>query len=514
MLMLKLRQARLAIRDGRLDEALALLDDRARGHRRGQDLVTDLISAFVRRGREHLKAGRPIQAARDAEAAAKVGGERTDVAALRSEAADCLSDQRRAAKEVSIALGAAREHVARGLLYQGEKMLKQVQGETRALVLMQEIDAKRTQLNAALQASAKCRALGDLPLAVRHACMAMGVDAADPRVLSLVAELRDELSPAAEQAFAEGRLDSASLLLDQLRKLSPEHETTLILSRAMQLATRAWTLLSTSDFTAAADSLREALAIFPQAKWIQGAIEQANQARDALNSLRTSALGTIAIVQQRQQTVSSVMPPPARSTPVSPVSAGLPARFVLQVDGAGSYLVFRQPSVTIGPVSSSRLVDLGLITEPTAPVATISRMDEDYFVRGAGIAVNDQQTSSKLLVNGDRISLGLRSRLAFQLPSPASTTAVIELAGARHPRADIRHAILLDREIVVSAEKTAHVRVDHASGAMVLHVRQDHLFVETKEAIIINGTPADRHNPIPLGAHVRVGNISFIVTNA
>jgi hypothetical protein len=119
-----------------------------------------------------------------------------------------------------------------------------------------------------------------------------------------------------------------------------------------------------------------------------------------------------------------------------------------------------------------------------------------------------------MLRTGDRIGLGLRSRLTFLLPSPASTTAVVELTGARCPRADIRHAILLDREIVLSAEKIAHVRLEHASAPVVLHVRHDQLFAETRETVMINGTPADRNAPLPLGAHVRIGNISFIVTNA
>jgi hypothetical protein len=393
-------------------------------------------------------------------------------------------------------------------------MLKQVHGETRALVLMQEIDAKRAQLDGSLQAAAQCRKLKELASSVKHAADALCLDPTDPRVLSLVAELRDELLPKLETAFVEGRLDIASNHLELLRKISSEHESALAMTRALTLAMRAWRSTANSDFASACDALREVMAIFPKAKWIGPAIDQIDRARDAMNELRSGALGSLATFQQRQQTVSAMMSTSNRVVVPTPQPTALPARFILQVDGGGSFLVFRQASVTVGPVSSSRVVDLGLVTEPSSPIATIARMDEDYFIRGNGIAVNDQAVNSKLLCNGDRISLGVRSRVTFQLPSPASTTAVLDLTGTRMPRADIRHAILLYREIVLSPEKTAHVRVEHAVSPLILLVRNDQLFVETKETIIINGTPSDRENPIPTGAHVRVGNISFIVTNA
>src|SRR5204862_7568314 len=96
-------------------------------------------------------------------------------------------------------------------------------------------------------------------------------------------------------------------------------------------------------------------------------------------------------------------PPPPHPMPAT----ALPSKFMLRVDGAGGYCVLRQPHVTIGPVSSSRLPDIGLIAEPGLPIATIERADEgDYFLRGGGIvAVNDKAADSKLLASGDRIAL-------------------------------------------------------------------------------------------------------------
>jgi hypothetical protein len=52
--------------------------------------------------------------------------------------------------------------------------------------------------------------------------------------------------------------------------------------------------------------------------------------------------------------------------------------------------------------------DVALVAEPGAPVATIERTDDDYFVRSALVQVNDKPTTSKLLMTGDRIALSPR----------------------------------------------------------------------------------------------------------
>src|SRR5437764_6767698 len=59
MLILRIRQAQVALADSRLDEAyqLACATD-VRTHRRGQTLIGELARALVKRGQEHLEAQR------------------------------------------------------------------------------------------------------------------------------------------------------------------------------------------------------------------------------------------------------------------------------------------------------------------------------------------------------------------------------------------------------------------------------------------------------------------------
>jgi hypothetical protein len=192
----------------------------------------------------------------------------------------------------------------------------------------------------------------------------------------------------------------------------------------------------------------------------------------------------------------------------------LPSKFVIQVDGAGSAMVVRQPVVTIGPVSSSRVPDIGLSAEPNAPVVTIERAAADYFLRGSVFAVNDRPAGDRLLASGDRIAITPRCRIGFLVPSAASTSAAIDLIGARFPRADVRRVVLMDRDLVIGPGASSHVRCDTTPEPIVLHVRDNRLFVRATAEVEVEGKPMDRVSGIPIGAHVRVGLVSFVVTKA
>jgi len=190
----------------------------------------------------------------------------------------------------------------------------------------------------------------------------------------------------------------------------------------------------------------------------------------------------------------------------------LPPKFVLRVAGAGSFWVLRQPLATIGPVSSPHVPDLGLIAEPGLPTATIERVDDDYFVRGSTVAVNDRAVQNKLLANGDRIAISPRCRMSFSIPAATSTSAVLDLIGARFPRAEVRRVILLDRDLVIGPGSATHVRVEEATENIILHLREGRIFCEAKTPVEVSGAAMDRNMGIPLDAHVKVGSVSFVIS--
>jgi hypothetical protein len=182
------------------------------------------------------------------------------------------------------------------------------------------------------------------------------------------------------------------------------------------------------------------------------------RARAAVEAVRAGPLGLIGSADVDTQT----RPPlaneprhearrPVQSDALPVPTDALPDRLLLRVDGVGSFLVLRRASVTIGPVGSSRSPDVALAADPRLAPITIARVDDDYFLRAdrGAPTVNDRPlfrphdgdgtggagggaatAAARLLADGDRVALAPRCRLAFGLPTPASTSAVLDLGGA------------------------------------------------------------------------------------
>lgn len=527
MLILRIRQGEIAVRSGRLDEAFEIARlESVRAHRKGQSLVNRLVSALMRRAAEHLDGSRPQQALLDCDKALTMSPNAPELLELRTRASEALLSRQRFERRQAMALATAREHIEQGRLNTGKQILDGLNGmESRAAVLMQDLNAKREKIGSAVHQAQAAIHHDDLDSAARHLIVARAAtEEADPKVSELIDQAASLIRDKVAGAINDGRLDLADPLAGHLTRLQPGNVECESLRRGVDQCREAWDWLDRGHPARAMEILRRLTSVFPKACWINSAIKQLKIAEDALCELRTGPLGLLAVTRVRGDmptevppekkpeavaVLASANPPP----PPAPASIGLPGKFHLRVDGAGSFCVFRHGSVTIGSLSSSQIPDLGLIAEPNLPAATVERKDEDYFIRSPGtILVNDKPAQSKLLANNDRIALSPRCRLTFTRPNAASTTAVLDLSGARYPKSDVRKIILLDRDLVLGAGTAAHIRVEQATDNVVLHVRDTRLFVESRERVEVNGQPMDRTMGIPLGAHVRVGAVSFVVT--
>jgi hypothetical protein len=525
MLILRIRQAELALRDHRLDEAFELAQAKdLRSHRRGQDLIGRLARAMVKRGRTHLDAGRARLALIDCEKADRLGGNLPEVAALREAAASAIIAEQRHQRQRANLVVAARNHIERGQLSAGEQVLAKVSGfESRAAIIMQDLNAKRSSLEAAVKSAAAAISRDDMEAAARELADARAANIDDSRVGAMLTQITERLLKRISGAIDDGRLDLAEAQLRTLGRLHGQQAAGEQLFRAVEQCRLAWSHADRGQPHQALEILRRQAVLFLSARWIGATIKQLQQAEEAMAALRAGPLSLLSLsphspteappAKDISQPVSFVRQSPVAREPGDVRGNMLPSKFILRVDGAGSFCVLRQALITIGSVSSAGVPDLGLIAEPGLPTATIERADEDYFIRGNTLAVNDRSTqSNKLLAGGDRIALSPRCRMVFALPVAASTSAILDLTGARYPRSEVRRVILLDRDIVIGPGNATHVRVENAPENIILHLRDGRIFCESRTPVLVNAAPMDRNSGISLDAHLQVGDVSFVIS--
>jgi hypothetical protein len=540
-----IQQAEHALAGGRLDEAGMLLDQaQARQQRRGQELLDELVAKLTTRARTHLLADRAEEALADCRVAQRLAGNLAEVATIRDAAtAAMLADQRRQRRQEQV-LSLATRQVAQGNLEAGERLIREASEQpltqgladrSAAVALLRDIDARRAQLKTACAAAEQALADDDADRAVaeldrlRIAGAALNGDGGvDERVATLWGRLRALLADRLADALDTGRLDLADGFANRLRRCGSSDAVGEGLGRVMDQCRTAWQWVQRGAPRQAGEVLRRVAQARPGARWVGEAIEQLQRAEQEIESLRSGALGLLAMSQDSpvRPTVPTPPAPPAALEPaddaaarpgpmVDPQPIGesiLPDRFLLQVDGAGSFCVVTGATVTFGPVSSPRRPDVGLVVEPHTPLATIQRLEDDYFVQGeTGVTVNDEPATSRLLQRGDRIALGPRCRVTFQLPHPSSTTATLDLSAARYPRADVRRAILLDQDLIIGPQ-AAHVRCGDLKKALALRWHGRRLLPPVGVEVRVGGQAWPAGAGLPMGVPIDLAGIRMALS--
>ncbi|MBP7933704.1 MAG: hypothetical protein KA354_03555 [Phycisphaerae bacterium] len=532
MLILRIRQAETALKDGRLDEAFQLAcSDDVRAHYRGQQMIGRLTRALIERGRAHLAETRWQQALADCEKAGKLGGNLNEAAELRAAINEAMQADQREQHRRADALAAARQHLENGRLSMAEGLLDGMdQDAVKVAALREKAATARTRAEAALDRADAARTRQDWDAAMAALVEARQAHATNNRLDGLVTSVSAEVLRFVRSSIHQGRLDVAGTLVERLARLMGETIEVSELRGVMAQCRQAADRIERGEFRRATEVLRRLNTVLPEAAWIGPSLDALQQTAERLEQVRGGPLGLLMVATG----TLPAEPPPGRAalplnprhqrpggadlgetrlTPTPGTATGLPPQFLLQVDGVGGFLVVRGHRVTLGPVSSSQRPDIGLMAEPDAPVITIERNDEDYFlVAQRPVAVNNAPVTRKLLANGDQIALSPRCRMRFVRPNAASTSAMIELHGARLPRGDARRVILMDRSLVLGPGTTAHVRIDQLPEPLVLHLRDERLLCQGNAEVLVNETPVDAAAGIPIGANVRAGPVSFVVT--
>ncbi|MEA3224736.1 MAG: hypothetical protein U9Q07_02215 [Planctomycetota bacterium] len=529
MLILRLKQAESAMADGRLDEAFDIVQsDSIRQHRRGQKLIGRLARKLAERGRENLDAERIQLALLDCNKAEKLAGNTTDVAKLRSAICSEMEQKRLRHRHRSFKVAQARQHIEDGWISAGEQILKEAgDKDSQAGIVLQQANVAKLQISEAVAKAEKALQRNDLDGAIEIVLRAGATGNQGDRIVELVAKLKSLTAERIMENFDSGRINIAYSLWQKISPLAngsvEMSELGLVLSQCHQAGEH----IAAGRPRAAVPLLGKVRSARPTAKWLNAVTVQTRQAAELLDELAASPLGldtreNTAMdadnIQGTENEASSASkrsprPIPNAMKPDTPTGDSLPSKFLLQMDGIGSFIVLRDGRVTVGPVSSSARPMIGLMADPNLPVASIERIQDDYFLRSSSpLRVNDEATSDKLLADGDRIALSPRCRMRFNIPNPASTTATLGLSSARLGRADVRRIILMDRDILVGPSAGDHIVAESLDETMALFVRNGRLLCKTKERILVDEKPVGPRFGLPVDKQIRIGRISLVLT--
>lgn len=527
MLILRIKQAECALADDRLDEAFEIAQaDDVRRHRQGQRLIGRLARAFLRRGRQNLDAGRLQPALADCNKAEKLAGNASDAAQLRDKICRAIAEKQNGHQQDAFRLAQARQNMADGWLSVGEQIIAAAPADdAQAQLLKQELAAARLQADDAAAKAEQALKHGDIEAAVDFIRAGGITKNRNGQIGRLLRQIGRQAGEQARVRLEEGRVDRAQSLLQRLAPLGLDGDEITELRRAVTQCHQAAGLVATGQPGAALPLLRKVKAMYPSAAWLDKAISEVRQAAESLEELDAGPLGlSIADAAGSHGSIEPGRPeqpdgparPRVRRPDVAMVqmsdNSELPAEFVMQMDGIGSYLVFRESHVTIGPISASGRPTLGLMAEPSLPVISIERIDGDYFVRGAkAIQVNGQAVTEKLLTDGDAIALSPRCRLRFRRPNPASTTAVLMLSGARLGRPDVRQVILMDRDILVGPYTNNHVQTEHLEKVITFFCQNGRLLCRADEPVSVDERPMQPDKGLIVDKPIRIGKLSMVL---
>ena len=519
MLILRIKQAEHALADGRLDEAfeIARADD-VRRHRQGQVLAGRLTRALIQRGQTSLEADQFAPALADCNKAERLGGNLPEIAQLRAAISTAMAQQQQGHQQEALRLAQAKRRIDDGWHSVGGQILGDAEADDpQARLLKQELAAAKLQTEDALAKAEQALKAGDIEVAVDLIRSAGLVQNKNGQVGALLRQIKRQAAAQVRSRLEQGRIDRAQSLLQRLMPLGAESEEIDDLRRALTHCHEAAEFVAACKPAAALPPLRKARAICPSAHWLDETMAEIKQAVEALEELDAGPLGlSIADAGRFQECREALQEAPVSEEPrpvVDQASSGLPSEFVMQMDGIGSYLVYRQARVTVGPISSSSRPMLGLIAEPDLPTISIERVDGDYFVRSEKpIEINGKPTKEKLLADNDAIALSPRCRLRFRQPNPASPTAMLMLSGARLGRPDIRHIVLMGRDILVGPYTNNHVQTEHLDENVTFFVQNDRLLCRASQPVSVDGRPVQPSVGLTVDTPIRIGSLSLVLT--
>jgi hypothetical protein len=446
---LQLREARLAIADGRWDEAAELLAGQSlREFLPAKRLSQQLAAQLIERARQRIESGQSTAGWRDLDQAARLGLDGVDVSGFRHQ-----EFQRRLDDAVE-------------LLASGQA--------TAARAALERMDHRR---------------LGG-PERRRWHMIAEHMESADQRARKGdLASAIESINEAQRLLPAEGSAGVSQRLEDRLRGLRG------VAGQLQGLDARLHAALAATDWTevlAAADAVLE---LAPQ----HSAARQARyKAWQAVGMEVTQAHYASPAARGRQ------WPGPRRQVPASATSTRQHARngkaetvserkackrIVAWIDAVGGFLICLGDEIVLGQPSAEGGVDVPILGDLSRRHAVIRRDREAYVLTPLHPTSVDGQVISEPAILRDKavIKLGDAVEFRFRKPHALSATAVLELVSHHRIEPAVDGIVLMSESCILGHQPHSHVRCRDWTGDLVLFRRGEDLLCRTQIPVEIDG---------------------------
>jgi hypothetical protein len=181
------------------------------------------------------------------------------------------------------------------------------------------------------------------------------------------------------------------------------------------------------------------------------------------------------------------------------------ARFMLWIDAVGGYLVCLGDQIILGQAAPGTTADVPIQADVSRRHAKLTRDREGYVLEplGGKTRVNGiPVTGPALLADGDELTLGEAVKLRFRKPHVLSSSARLEITSGHRtlPHADA--VILMAESCVLGPQWQNHVVCGQWGGDVVLYRSEDKIMCRAMESIEIDGRLHDGRGAIHPGSRV------------
>lgn len=556
----RLGEARVAAQEGRLASArstlLALLEEFP-GHQGVRSELALLDRGADVRARELVEARALVRARRLSEAAARAlpwalpGTDGDDARALLREVQPQLDVVRKGVEQVQASLHGPSTRSVEGL----EVCLRRLDRLADVQVDSADLSRLREAIEVEIDGLQQFERAGEALASGESEAVAAALSGWAERRARLLAPGRldaraesvvERVLVFAGDAAAAGRCARADAWLDAVGDSLPLSRDTLgkvralrgdVTGRRVRAAHEAQVAMRLAseerDLTAASEALERAKALAadePSVRRIAAELERA--AGVALCMERIEALdpdaGADEVADARRALEDLGATPPGMRTRVFDLkrnlarAQGLEGAFLLRVDEAGEFLVFRHESASLGNVRD-RGCDLPLQARLSSRHARLRRtmsfhggqVDEVVAERGE-LRVAGERVPKVRLTDGLRFSLGGHVDILYRLPSARSLTARLDLQGGVQIGGATALLWLKDRgrdgRILIGPGPGSHIRVPGASGTVELFAGSDgRIRVRVDGDGTIDGAAFEGEHPVDGGAFVAALGVGFSV---